>query len=476
MKNTLATTKYPKILTVSFYIGALSLALISCNRNTADNTKVSKPNFLILISDDQRWDQVSYPGYPIIPELETPNLDKLATEGVYFTNAFITTPICAVSRASIYTGRYVSSHGMNHFRTSLAKEVMDNTYFVLLKKAGYRTGMLGKWGIGLEGTEDNFDVFNAWATQGNYFHDTDSGKIHNSVWLAAKAREFLSAASDQPFALTVCYKAPHHPYQPDYQDTTLFDDVNIPKRVSDTPEAYAGMASHVMESSLNRWCYFDERKDEMTKDDFEKNFLRCVVSLDRSIGTILETLHELNRDENTIVIFLSDHGYLWGEHGLGGKWLLYEESIRAPLIIKWPGMPDSNKGKLLQQLVLNIDVAPTILDMAGIEVPAVMNGKSMLPLINDPEAEFREDFFLEHDSVIIVDNPIPDSYGVRTKDWKYIRYVNVEPEVEEMYDLNSDPMELKNLINDQNLANARAKLRKRYNDYIEKLSVENSSL
>lgn len=476
MKHTLATILHADAFTVLFCIGVLSLALTSCNRNAADNTKASKPNFLMLISDDQRWDQVSYPGNPIIPELATPNLDKLASEGVFFNNAFITTPICAVSRASIYTGRYVSSHGMNHFRTSLESDVMDNTYFALLKKAGYRTGMLGKWGIGVEGTEDNFDVFNAWAIQGNYFHETDSGKIHNSVWLAAKAREFLRAASGQPFALTVCYKAPHHPYQPDYQDTTFFQDVKIPKRKSDTKEAYAVMASHVMEGSLNRWCYFDERKDQMTKDDFEKNFLRCVVSLDRSVGKIVQSLDDFNLDENTIVIFLSDHGYLWGEHGLGGKWLHYEESIRAPMIIKWPGMQESNKGNLLQQLVLNIDVAPTILDMAGIEVPAIMNGKSMMPLLNDPRADFRDDFFLEHDSVIIVDNPIPDSYGVRTKDWKYIRYVHVDPEVEEMYNLNTDPLELNNLINDQDFVDARNKLRERYNDYIEKLSVKNSSL
>jgi arylsulfatase A-like enzyme len=230
------------------------------------------------------------------------------------------------------------------------------------------------------------------------------------------------------------------------------------------------MAPHVMEKSLNRWCYFDERKDEETKENFEKNFLRCVMSLDRSVGEVMKSLEEFSLDKNTVVIFLSDNGYLWGEHGLGGKWILYEESIRVPVIVKWPGMTEKNKGMLLDQLVLNIDIAPTILDMAGLEVPKVMNGKSMLPLLQNPESDFREDFFMEHDSVVNAENPIPDSYGIRTKEWKYIRYVNPKPEVEEMYNLMTDPLEMKNLIDNENFIQVKNELRKRFDDYREKLS------
>jgi arylsulfatase A-like enzyme len=445
--------------------------LVTITKNSNGSAKSSRPNFLILISDDQRWDQVSYPGNQIIPELKTPNLDKLASQGAYFTNAFVTTPICAVSRASIMTGRYVSTHGMNHFNTPLKQEVIANTYPALLKKAGYRTGIFGKWGIGMEGTEKIFDVVDAWFNQGVYFHETDSGPVHNSVWLAAKTREFLaSVTADQPFCLTVCYKSPHHPYQPEYRDTVLFKNVDIQKRKSDTPEAYANMAPNIMEKSLNRWCYFDERKDEETRDNFEKNFLRCVVSLDGSVGEIMKSLHEYNLDENTVVIFLSDNGYLWGEHGLGGKWLLYEESIRVPIIIRWPEMSETSKGKLLQQLVLNIDIAPTILDMAGVKVPKVMDGKSMFPLLKNTESCFRDDFFMEHDSVISVENPIPDSYGIRTKEWKYIRYVNIEPEVEEMYNLIVDPLEMKNLIDNEDFIKVKNDLRKRFDNYREKLT------
>ncbi len=449
----------------------LGLVNPGCSIKDQTNADAPRPNFLILISDDQRWDQVSYPGNQIIPELKTPNLDGLASQGVYFANGFVTSPICAVSRASIMTGRYVSTHGMNHFNTPLREDVLVNTYPALLKTAGYRTGVLGKWGMGMKGTEEIFDVVNAWYNQGAYFHETDSGTIHNSVWLAAKTKEFLASVTpEQPFCLTVCYKSPHHPYQPDVRDSTLFKDVFIPHRTSDSPEAYASMASHVMEGSLNRWCYFDERKDEETREDFEKNFLRCVISLDRSVGEIMKSLQEFNLDENTVVIFLSDNGYLWGEHGLGGKWVLYEESIRVPIIIRWPGMPEKNRGRLLQQLALNIDIAPTILDMAGIELPEVMDGKSMFPLMKDTESDFREDFFMEHDSVISVKNPIPDSYGIRTKDWKYIRYVNVEPEVEEMYHVGADPLEMKNLIDNEEFSHIKNDLVKRYEGYMRKFA------
>jgi arylsulfatase A-like enzyme len=450
-------------------VSALIINLYGCNRG-AKNTIAKKPNILILISDDQRWDQLSYADNPLIPELKTPNIDELAKQGVYFRNAFITTPICAVSRASIVTGRYASTHGMNHFNTPIAPDVLKKSYPALLHNNGYRTGVLGKWGMGTDGTEEIFDVFNAWYNQGEYFHDTDSGKIHNSEWLAIKSREFLeSCTPDQPFCLTVCYKSPHHPYQPDQRDKDLFEDVDIPKRETDTPEDYQTMASHVMEKSLNRWCYFDERKDEATKNDFEKNFLRCVKSLDRSVGKIMQTLKDLNLNENTIVVFLSDHGYLWGEHGLGGKWLLYEESIRTPIIIRGPGISTRMAGKKLENLALNIDIAPTILDIAGILVPEEMDGVSLYPQLSGKDTPTRTDFFMEHVGIIEVKTPIPDSRGVRTTDWKYIRYVNVEPEVEELYHVKEDPFEAKNLIADPRYDNIKNQLRERYNSYLDEL-------
>ncbi len=449
-----------KILIICF----AGLSLNAC-RNQSETPR--RPNFVVLISDDQRWDQLSYADHPLIPELHTPHLDRLAEHGVYFTDAFVTTPICAVSRASIMTGRYAGSHGMNHFRTPLHPEVISKSYPAVLQDRGYKTGILGKWGMGTEGTEEIFDVFNAWMTQGAYFHDTDSGKIHNAEWLAIKARQFLeSCSSGQPFCLTVCYKSPHHPYQPDDRDEDLYKEVQIPKRETDSPEAYKAMAPQVMEKSLNRWCYFDERKDEATKDSFEKDFLRCVKSLDRSVGNIMQSLQDLKLDENTVVIFLSDHGYLWGEHGLGGKWLLYEESIRIPIIFRGPGILDSMQGNKLEQLALNIDIAPTILDMAGISIPDEMDGISLFPYLSGHQGQTRSDFFMEHVAIVDAEYPIPDSRGVRSVDWKYIRYVNVEPEVEELYYLGDDPLESRNLAHDPKHMEIKDQLLEKYNHYI----------
>ncbi len=458
-----------KLCALKFIMAIAIISQISCQTETK-NHKNKRPNILVLISDDQRWDQLSYVDNTIIPELKTPNIDMLARQGTYFRNAFVTTPICAVSRASIMSGKYSSTHGMNHFGTPMTTEVLSKIYPALLHDNGYKTGILGKWGMGIEGTEPIFDVFNAWKRQGNYFHETDSGKIHNAEWLAIKAREFFeSCTPEKPFCLTVCYKSPHHPYQPDERDTSLFKDVIIPKRETDTPEGYQAMSSHVMDSSLNKWCYFDERKDEATKNKFEKDFLRCVKSLDRSVGKIMQTLQDLNLDENTVIIYLSDHGYLWGEHGLGGKWLLYEESIRIPIIIHAPGMSGTLPGTKLDHLVLNIDIAPTILDIAGIPIPSEMDGKSLYPLLSGQVVPSREDFFMEHVEIVEVENPIPDSRGVRSDEWKYIRYVNVEPEVEEMYHIKVDPKESRNLANDSNYIEIKNQLLERYNYYLNSL-------
>lgn len=430
-------------------------------------------NFLILVTDDQRWDQLSCADQPIIPELETPNLDRLAEDGVFFRNTFITTPICAVSRASIVTGRYVSTHGMNHFRTPIAPEVLDKSYPALLRRVGYRTGMLGKWGMGKAGTEQHFDVFKAWTRQGSYFHETDAGRIHNSEWLARRTREFLeSNPEDQPFCLTVCFKAPHHPYQPDERDAHRFGDVQIPRRATDTSGAYAALPGHIMAPSLNRWCYFDERKDQATREDFEKNFLRCVLSMDRAVGKILESLEALDLEENTVVLFISDHGYLWGEHGLGGKWLLYEESIRVPLIVRLPDLPAAMRGARITPMALNIDIAPTLLDLAGLSVPDVMDGMSLKPALLGRDFTPREHFFMEHVGVVKPRHPIPDSRGVRSEDWKYIRYINAEPEVEALYHLADDPFEQNNLVADPEAAKVLEQMRSQYGSYLEQLAPE----
>jgi arylsulfatase A-like enzyme len=448
-------------------LAAALLTLVGCWSAPAGRGSARRPNILVLVADDQRWDQLSCADRPLIPELQTPNIDALARGGVLFRNAFVTTPICAVSRASIVTGRYARTHGMNRFNTPLTAEVLAASYPAVLRAHGYRTGVLGKWGMGTAGAETAFDVFDAWAGQGSYFHDVDGEKVHNAAWLAARAREFLGSGSpEQPFCLTVCFKSPHHPYQPDERDRRLFEDVDIPLRATDTPEAYAAMSSRVMEGSLNRWCYFDERKDAATRERFEKDFLRCVVSLDRAVGEILDALRALDLEDDTLVVYLSDNGYLWGEHGLGGKWLLYEESIRVPLIVRGPGVGDGLRGTKLDALALNIDVAPTILDVAGVPIPAEIDGRSLLPLLGGERVPWRQDFMMEHVGVVEVEHPIPDSLGLRSAAWKYIRYVGVQPAVEELYRVRDDPLEQHDLADEPACAGDLELLRSRLEGYL----------
>ena len=230
-------TNVLSILCLKILVIFIAIVSLSGCQSSKECRQTKRPNILVLISNDQKWDQLSCADNPIIAELKTPNMDSLAKDGVYFRNAFITTPICAVSRASIITGMYASTHGMNHFNTPIPPEVLKKSYPALLHDNGYRTGVLGKWGMATDGTEKIFDMFNAWTKQGKYFHDTDKGKIHNAQWLAERAKEFLeSGTDDKPFCLTVCYKSPHHPYQPDERDKNQFEDVTIPKRKTDTPE------------------------------------------------------------------------------------------------------------------------------------------------------------------------------------------------------------------------------------------------
>jgi arylsulfatase A-like enzyme len=463
---------YSKIM----LLNVLGISLYSCQREPKNSIKSERPNILVFISDDQRWDQISYADNPIIPQLATPNIDKLASQGCYFRNAFVTTSISAVSRASIVTGRYSRTHGMNHFNTPLVTEVLNKSYPAILHNNGYRTGYLGKWGVGVEGTGNVFDIFNAWADQGSYFLKTDSGMVHNSEWLAIEAGKFLKSCSqNKPFCLIVGFKAPHAPYLPDKRDTNLFEHLTIPRRITDAPKYYSLMSSQIMDSSLNRWCYFDERKDEETKNNFERNFLRCVVGLDRAIGKIMSTLNDLKLKDNTIVIFISDNGYMWGEHGLGGKWLMYEESIRVPLIIDYPGLPAKMRGEKVNDMALNIDVAPTILDLAGLKVPPEMDGISLKPVMMGDKSLLRSDFFMEHVNIIKVEHPIPDCEGVRSVNWKYIRYLNADPPVEEVFNLEKDPHEIQNLADDTTQRVMVNKLRKRYSEYLNFLNNRKSS-
>jgi arylsulfatase A-like enzyme len=419
-----------------------------------------RPSFLILITDDQRWDSLGSTGHPFS---RTPHLDRLAAGGVTFTNAFVTTAICCVSRASFFTGLYARHHRVGDFATALAPEVLARSFPALLKKAGYRTGCFGKWGIGGEEPKGVFDVWRAWGGQGSFFHAENGEEVHNSEWLARRAEEFLRGVRPgEPFCLTVCYKAPHDPFLPDAESLALYEEEEVAPPRTYTEAHFRAMPEFIRRSE-GRKRLLARHPDPAAYQRFVKQYLRCIAGVDRSAGRILALLEELGLAPSTVVVFTSDHGFFLGEHGLSGKWLMHEESIRIPLIIRWPGLAEARRGARADELVLLLDIAPTLCDLAGVEAPP-NDGRSLRPLLEQGSASgWREDFFYEHH--YDHGGAIPRTEGVRTRSWKYITYFDVEPPFSELYDLEKDPHEEHNLAGKTEHRERLEALRARHREY-----------
>jgi arylsulfatase A-like enzyme len=403
-------------------------------------------NILFLLTDDQRWDTLGVAGNRIV---RTPNLDRLARQGVLFTNNFGTTPVCYASRASIYTGQYNRRHGIDSFEDSFTPEGLAATYPLILRRAGYHTGFIGKWGIGGELPEAEFDDWQGFAGQGDYFEPGEPGQSeHLTARQGHAAAEFVRTAAE-PFQLTVAFKAPHVQdggcsctMPPDPADLHLYDDVTIPNPRTATEEAWEALPDFLRNSEGRTRWYDQFATPEMAQKSL-KDYYRLITGMDRAVGEIISALQARGLAERTLIVFTSDNGLLLGEHGLTGKWLMYEESIRTPLFVVWPGLPPARRGGRVGQLVLNIDLAPTLLDAAGIAPPARMQGKSLRPLVFGQRVPWRGEWFFEHH---LVWNGIPMSEGVRRPRWKYVRYVEESPVYEQLFDLDADPYEERDVL------------------------------
>jgi len=443
-------------------VAASALARAGCAAGAPRRAGPRRPNILLMVTDDQRADAMSCAGHPL---LATPNMDRLAAEGVRFTHAFVTTSICSASRASIISGWYASRHGVgmgNQNSGTLPEKAWDESFPVQLKRAGYRIGCLGKWGFNCAKAKDLFDTWFAWAGQGTYFHDVDGEKVHNAEMLARKAEAFLRAGpADQPFALIVYYKGPHAPFKPDPRDADLFKDSEVPPPKTYT-EAHFRAKPEIVRTSLGRSRLMKRHPTSHAYQDFAKRYLRCVASVDRSVGKILGTLDALGLADDTAVIFSSDNGFFLGEHGLSGKWLAYEESIRVPLLVRWGGLPAAMRGKTVEAFALNVDIAPTILDLAGLAAAEAMDGRSLRPLLTGAGGPWREDLFYEHH--YHHKGTIPRTEAVRGRRFKYIRYFDPDPDVEELYDLSADPHEEHDLAADPAHAGRLAAMRRRWQE------------
>ncbi|HEX28880.1 TPA: DUF4976 domain-containing protein [Candidatus Poribacteria bacterium] len=428
-----------------------------------------RPNLLVLVTDDQRWDAMGCMGNPII---RTPHMDRLAEEGVIFVNNFCTTSICMSSRASIFTGMYTRRHGINRFDQPLSEEHFVITYPVLLRGAGYRTGFIGKWGLGGRLPKKAFDFFEGFGGQGRYFHEVNGKTVHLTRILTEQALEFLRGCSrDQPFCLSISFKAPHVQdndprqflYDPALEE--LYSDVTIPTPKTADPRYFESLPEFLRDSEGRRRWQIRFSTPEKYQESV-KGYYRLITGVDLALGRIWEALREMGFDGNTVILLTSDNGFFLGEHGLAGKWLMYEESIRTPLIVRDPRLPSSRRGRRRKEMTLNVDLAPTLLDLAGVPIPSAMQGRSLRPLIEGKEVRWREDWFYEH----LFEHPrIPKSEGIRTSRWKYIRYVDYDPPYEELYDLANDPHEEHNVIGESDYSEVLSTLRRRWREMRESL-------
>jgi arylsulfatase A-like enzyme len=408
------------------------LAIAGCAAPAAAPSR--RPSIVLLLTDDQRADALGCAGHPL---LRTPHIDRLAHEGTMFTNAFVTTSICAISRASILTGQLCRNHMVGDFATPLAPEILSSSFPALLQQEGYRTACFGKWGIGGPEPRAVFDAWDAWGGQGTYFMTLDGERVHNSEYLARRSEAFLrSTPDDRPFCLVVLFKSPHDPYgQPDPRDADLFKGQDVPIPKTATPAHFDALPKFIRESEgRTRARKFYPTPDRLP--DHIRDYLRLIAGVDRAVGRILGVLDELGRTKDTLVVYSSDNGFFLGERGLSHKWLMHEESIRVPLLVRGPGFA---AGRRSDALSLNLDIAPTILDVADVPVPP-LDGRSLLA------PGRRESFFYEHH--FHYNGKIPRTEGVRTEDWKYITYFDVQPPYEELYDLKADPFEERNLARD----------------------------
>lgn len=451
-----------------------ALALLVASFAHADD---KRPNIVYIMSDDHAAHAISAYGSKIN---KTPNLDRLAAEGMRFTNCFVTNSICTPSRACVLTGQYSHINGVpvfNRFdgsRPHLAKH---------LQKAGYHTGMVGKWHLGSNPT--GFDYWNILPGQGLY-HDPvliDGGKRAKHKGYVTDVITDISIdfirkrPVDKPFFLMCHHKAPHRAWDPDAKNAKLFENVQVPE--PDTlHDDYTGKSDAAREATMRIDQHLTKRdvkqdpppglsKAELKKWKYQRymrDYLACVQSVDDNVGRLLDYLKEAGLAQNTIVIYTSDQGFFLGDHNWYDKRFMYEESLRMPFLVKWPGT--IKPGIVSDGMILNVDFAPTLLAAAGVEVPAEMQGKSFLPLLKgETPKDWRTSMYYRYYHYPM-HHKVQPHYGVRTMTHKLIYFNKIDQW--ELYDLVKDPKEMKNIYADP----ASAELVKKLKEELQRLKKE----
>ena len=408
-----------------------------------------KPNFLFVYTDDQRWDAIGcvqreQGERARFPWFKSPGMDRLAAGGVRFRNAFVTLSLCAPSRAAFLTGRYNHLNGITNNHTPFPEDSV--THATLLRAAGYRTAYIGKWHMGNQrGQRPGFDYSASFIGHGRYMDcpfEINGVTTPTKGWIDDVSTDFaiewMNQNKDQPFSVIIGFKSPHSPRGGN----------NLPERLRGL---YAGETSRptpnfgvppIFRAPSNGT---DKPSPGLADNAIHLDYLRHVTGADENLGRLLDSLDKLGLSEDTVVVYSSDNGYYLGEHCLGDKRSIYEESLRIPMLVRYPRL--FGKGQVIDEMVLNIDLAPTFLDLAGVPAPGGMQGVSWKALASGRKpADWRRSFLAEY----FFENgggDTPTLIGVRTADAKLVKYPGHD-EWTEVFDLAADPYELKNLAAD----------------------------
>ena len=429
-----------------------------------------KPNIIFILSDDHRYDFMTFKGGPDF--LKTPGFNEMAKEGADFQNTFVTTSLCSPSRASILTGMYSHKHKVVDNDSPVPPE---NIFFPeYLQKNGYETAFIGKWHMGNISDEPRkgFDKWISFKGQGVYYDpllNIDGKQVQREGYitdiLTKYAIDYITQKKDKPFFLYLSHKAVHAMFEPAERHKGKFENVKIPypSTMANTEENYNDKPRWVKAQRYG-WHGVDYLyQGQLEFDDFYKKYCETILALDESIGKIIGTLKKTGLDKSTITFYMSDNGFSLGEHGLIDKRQMYEESMRIPLIVYAPEI--IKPGTKISELIQNIDIAPTLLELAGIKKPDQMDGMSFAPLIKGEKINWRDRVFYEY----FWERPFPHTptvLGVRTTKYKYMTFHGIW-DIDELYDIEKDPEEKHNLIKDPDYEKLYKELNKQIYDWLE---------
>ena len=459
-----------------FFFSSLLLLTSCTSTKTSNSEKEPKPNVIIILADDLGYGDISC--YAQKNKI-TPNIDLLAEHGVRCTDFYVPTPYCAPSRATLLTGMFPQTNGVSTNQEGREFNPDKTPSFAqILQQEGYKTAFIGKWHMA-ESFEPRkgFDYWCSFSGQGNYNgNDLNiNGKvIRNEGYITDElnkyALDFVSKNAENPFCLYLSHKAVHQPFTPAERDKDLYDNDLVPEPAGWSDNMQNKPAWQRIEPNMNqRLRLRDKELDKITPvksrqfgpwpaktgKGEQKNYLRCLSAVDDGIGEIYDLLQKTGKLDNTVIVFAGDNGFFHGEHGKDDKRLAYNESMRIPLVMRYPKM--AKAGNTVSEMVLNADIAPTFLDVAGVQIPAQMQGKSVIPLLQGKNEGWRKSFLFTYWPDLIYF--IPRIAAIRTERYLYSTTPDLK-EIDELYDEQADPAELNNLAENPDYSELKSKLSK----------------